>query len=156
MSVDNIPGSAVEAGRGRGTRRATCDVRRSGLHVHLFNDIVGDALSALDAFASRGRTIPRVRLGGGSRAWARHATCDVRRSGLHVHLFNDIVNATLAALDALTSRGRRRTTPGVVRRHEATCETQSGDGPSPSESATGHQAMRDGNVRPEPYAFLVV
>ena len=36
---------------------ATRDMRRSCLHVHLFKDIVSDALSALDAFRVP-RTVP--------------------------------------------------------------------------------------------------
>jgi len=44
------------------------------------------------------------------------------------------------------SHGRAR--PEMLRASRAAHETQSGDGPSPSESATGHQAMRDGNQVP--------
>ena len=70
------------------------------------------------------------RLGGGSRAWARHTTCDAR------------------ACTCTSSTTAPMTRPETLRASRAAHETQSGDGPSPSESATGHQAMRDGNQVP--------
>jgi len=144
MADTDSPTRTGAFGRGgrHGSMAATCAQsglgRRSGANPPFFTSFLcflGGYQRCLTPRACKATPRRRVgrqhpRLGGGSRAWARHTTCDAR------------------ACTCTSSTTAPMTRPETLRASRAAHETQSGDGPSPSESATGHQAMRDGNQVP--------